>query len=250
MQIRPFPYCIHTSYQAIPVSAEDSKDTRPVKKPSGPPLSFFLVFTKTEAFAKTVEWEQKHQLWGGLIYVLVYAVCIMFCCPSTVFDLTAGYLFGFGFGSLVAVGGKTLGSVVSFLIGRYFMKDTVRRKLQEGQPMFRAWALLLERDALQFVVLVQLASMPIFLKNYGLAILHIPFGLFLWTTILSAARKQSSRKAAATDSKSQLVQEILLIVTVVATLLLAIVGGYKTRKYIDELAMKELEKEELLHPSA
>ncbi|CAK4693094.1 unnamed protein product [Aphanomyces euteiches] len=195
----------------------------------------------------------------------------MFCCPSTVFDLTAGYLFGFGFGSLVAVGGKTLGSVVSFLIGRYFMKDTVRRKLQEGQPMFRAWVrlvtsqilvLLLERDALQFVVLVQLASMPIFLKNYGLAILHIPFGLFMWTTIFVGGAKTVltayighsvteiaqlfSSKAAATDSKSQLVQEILLIVTVVATLLLAIVGGYKTRKYIDELATKELEKVELL----
>ncbi|KAF0733804.1 hypothetical protein Ae201684P_002979 [Aphanomyces euteiches] len=232
-----------SSYQAIPVSAEaeDSKDTRPVKKPSGPPLSFFLVvgsisivtiwgyyeFTKTEAFAKTIEWEQKHQLWGGLIYVFVYVVCIMFCCPSTVFDLTAGYLFGFGFGSLV---------------------------------------LLLERDALQFVVLVQLASMPIFLKNYGLAILHIPFGLFMWTTIFVGGAKTVltayighsvteiaqlfSSKAAATDSKSQLVQEILLIVTVVATLLLAIVGGYKTRKYIDELATKELEKVELLHSLA
>ncbi|CAK4078513.1 unnamed protein product [Aphanomyces euteiches] len=270
------------SYRSIPVAAdsEESKKTRLTKNSNGPSLVFFLLagsfclvavvclyeFTQTKAFANTVEWEQKHQIWGGLIFMIVYAVCIILCCPSTLFDLTAGYLFGFGFGNVVALGGKTFGSVVAFLIGRYVMKDTVRQKLQEGQPMFRAWALLLDRDQLQFVVLLQLAYIPIFIKNYGLAILHIPFGLFLWTSIFIGGARTVltvyighsvtkmahlfSGEATAADSKSHLVQEILIIVTVVSTLLLAIVGGYKTRQYIDELAKKELEQEELIRPSA
>ncbi|CAK4705282.1 unnamed protein product [Aphanomyces euteiches] len=262
---------------SIPVAAdsEESKKTRLTKKSNGPSLVFFLLagsfclvavvclyeFTQTKAFANTVEWEQV-----ALPCAVVSVHSLDGSCPSTLFDLTAGYLFGFGFGNVVALGGKTFGSVVAFLIGRYVMKDTVRQKLQEGQPMFRAWALLLDRDQLQFVVLLQLAYIPIFIKNYGLAILHIPFGLFLWTSIFIGGARTVltvyighsvtkmahlfSGEATAADSKSHLVQEILIIVTVVSTLLLAIVGGYKTRQYIDELAKKELEQEELIRSSA
>ncbi|KAF0720276.1 hypothetical protein AaE_010343 [Aphanomyces astaci] len=210
-------------------------------------------FTQSQTFRDLVRWEQTHQVSGGLIYVLIYAACVILCCPSTVLDLLAGYIFGFGVGTAVAVGGRTLGSVAAFLLGRYVMQDTVRQKLHDGQPMLRAWALLLERNEIQFVVLVQFAYIPLFVKNYGLALLNVSFGLFLWTHVVcgvrtlltvyighSATHMTQLLKSHAASGDTVTAQEILMVVAVVSTLLLVAVGSYRTKQYLDELAASEL----------
>ncbi|ETW02464.1 hypothetical protein H310_05973 [Aphanomyces invadans] len=256
---------VRLTYQSIPMGE------RAAPKESSPRTSHVLAgilavvfcvvvilslwaFAQTQAFRELVRWEQDHQVLGGLIYVLFYAACVVLCCPSTIFDLLAGYIFGFGFGTAVAMGGKTLGSVVAFLLGRYVMHDTIRRKLTEGPPVLRAWALLLERNELQFVLLLQFAYIPIFLKNYGLAVAGVPFGLFLWTNVViggartwlavyighSTAHITEILTSHAARGDARVAQEVLMIVAVVSTLLLFVVGSYRTKQYLDELADREV----------
>ncbi|KAF0699628.1 Aste57867_9811 [Aphanomyces stellatus] len=216
-------------------------------------------FTQSSVFASMVKWEQEHEAIGIVIFVLVYALCIVCCCPSTIFDLLAGYIFGFGFGNVAAIAGKSLGSVISYLLGRYLMQDAIRKKLQDGQPMFRAWSILLERDEFQFVVLLQFAYIPIFLKNYGLAILNVSFSLFFWSSITvggartwltvyigsTATHMAELFTKNASGATSHLPEEILIVVGIVSTFVLLLYGSYRTRQYLDELAAYELAHHQL-----
>ncbi len=59
--------------------------------------------------------------------------------PSTFFDLFAGYTFGITWGWILGISGKMLGSTGAFAIGRYLIQDYIRHKLEQGEPMFRAW---------------------------------------------------------------------------------------------------------------
>ncbi|RHY92031.1 hypothetical protein DYB31_016573 [Aphanomyces astaci] len=114
-------------------------------------------------------------------------------------------------------------------------------------------ALLLERNEIQFVVLVQFAYIPLFVKNYGLALLNVSFGLFLWTHVVcgvrtlltvyighSATHMTQLLKSHAASGDTVIAQEMLMVVAVVSTLLLVAVGSYRTKQYLDELAASEL----------
>ncbi|RLO09791.1 hypothetical protein DYB28_009504 [Aphanomyces astaci] len=119
--------------------------------------------------------------------------------------------------------------------------------------IYAACALLLERNEIQFVVLVQFAYIPLFVKNYGLALLNVSFGLFLWTHVVcgvrtlltvyighSATHMTQLLKSHAASGDTVTAQEILMVVAVVSTLLLVAVGSYRTKQYLDELAASEL----------
>ncbi|ETV66904.1 hypothetical protein, variant 1 [Aphanomyces astaci] len=131
-----------------------------------------------------MHWVQNHPVVGGGAYVVVFAMAVVACLPASVFELAAGYIFGFGWGWVIAASGKTLGSVISFALGRYYLQGWVHKMLRRGPPLFRALAQLTSRNELKWkiVILTRIAWMPIGIKNYGLSILpvhlyslHIPY---------------------------------------------------------------------------
>ncbi|ETV66903.1 hypothetical protein H257_16713 [Aphanomyces astaci] len=133
-----------------------------------------------------MHWVQNHPVVGGGAYVVVFAMAVVACLPASVFELAAGYIFGFGWGWVIAASGKTLGSVISFALGRYYLQGWVHKMLRRGPPLFRALAQLTSRNELKWkiVILTRIAWMPIGIKNYGLSILPVSFALFFWPMLL------------------------------------------------------------------
>ncbi|OQR95846.1 ATP-binding Cassette (ABC) superfamily [Achlya hypogyna] len=202
--------------------------------------------------ADSVEWLRAHQLMGGVLYTVGFTASIVLCLPATLFELIAGYVFGFWGGWAISIVAKTAGSCLAFCLGRYLLHARVLRLLDSGAPLFRALGLLLARSDMKWkiVCLARAAWMPIAIKNYGLSVLPVPFSLFFWSTLLlgtpfggiscylgHSATQVSSLLSGHHDSGY--LKFGLLAVGAASGLALLCLVGYQTRKYIEELADAE-----------
>ncbi|EQC25703.1 hypothetical protein SDRG_16441 [Saprolegnia diclina VS20] len=206
----------------------------------------------SSSFNHSVHWLRAHPATGGLLYILLYTCCVVLCLPATLFELVAGYIFGFWGGWVISIVGKTTGSCLSFYIGRYFLHARVLRILESGAPMFRALGLLLSRPDMKWkiVCLARVAWMPIAIKNYGLSVLPVPFPMFFWSTLIlgtpfggiSCYLGHSATEVSSLLSgkhESGYFKVILMAVGATSGLTLLCLVGYQTRKYIEELAAAE-----------
>ncbi|ETV90387.1 hypothetical protein H310_14816 [Aphanomyces invadans] len=207
-----------------------------------------------------IHWAQNHQVVGGIAYIAVFAISVVACLPASVFELAAGYMFGFGWGWVVAVSGKTLGSVVSFALGRYYLQGWVHKMMRRGPPIFRALAQLMTRSELKWkvVILTRIAWMPIAIKNYGLSVIPVSFSLFFWpmlivgaafsaisvylghtaTHVTSILTGGGEEEGGGGEPKSPLHVTVMVVGASSAFALIGILG-YHTRQHLEELTKNE-----------
>ena len=62
---------------------------------------------------------------GWVIFVTLFTFWVILFCPTTMLELTAGFIFGFWGGFAINVMGKTTGGFASFLIARHCAKELV-----------------------------------------------------------------------------------------------------------------------------
>lgn len=95
---------------------------------------------------KFLTWVQAHPYWGLGAFVLSIASCVVFMIPiGTPLTLGAGYIykgvygwtFGIFVGTVVSVLGSACGAVLCFLLGRYLMRERVRKWIRK-YPLFDA----------------------------------------------------------------------------------------------------------------
>ena len=61
--------------------------------------------------------------WAPLTYILFYSFRSLFFFPASVLTIIAGILFGPWFGLIFTIIGENISANVSFVVGRYFMRD-------------------------------------------------------------------------------------------------------------------------------
>jgi uncharacterized membrane protein YdjX (TVP38/TMEM64 family) len=108
-----------------------------------PPEERFLKKNDVEKF---LEWVQLHPYWGLGAFLIAIASCVVFMIPvGTPLTLGAGYIYkgvygwtlGIVVGTAVSVLGSALGAVSCFLLGRYLMRERVRKWIRK-YPLFDA----------------------------------------------------------------------------------------------------------------
>jgi len=101
---------------------------------------------KPESSMILLEWVQEHPVQGLLAILLVIAGCVVVMVPlGTPLTLGCGYVYkgaygwklGVAIATAVSMGGSALGAVLCFLLGRYLMRDTVRKWIK-AYPLFVA----------------------------------------------------------------------------------------------------------------
>ncbi len=75
--------------------------------------------------------------WGPIIYVLIYAIRPLVFFPATLLTTVSGLVFGPWLGILYTIVGENISANVSFLVGRYFGGDFVKRMTQKGKALQR-----------------------------------------------------------------------------------------------------------------
>ena len=178
----------------------------------------FTAFPTVEFLAGGCEWIRRNTLIGALLFIPVEAIWVCVCFPTTPLELAAGYAFGVGFGFVVDTLGKLLGCCIAFSLGRYCFRSFAKKSCfsRQGSELLRAVdsSFLPQRpigkkdysksdareeptssthspsqsppswDSLQLLMLIQLAYIPIAVKNYGLALTAVPFSPFFFTSLI------------------------------------------------------------------
>ena len=105
--------------------------------------------------------------------VLLVAVWIMVLIPSTVLELTLGYVFGLRLGFACVYLGKVAGCLGSFLLGRTVLRARCQRWF-ERHELFLAIDSVVAAAPYRICVLLRASYIPIAFKNYGFSVLSVP----------------------------------------------------------------------------
>lgn len=108
-----------------------------------------------------------------VIFVVAYIfACVLFV-PGSVLTLGAGILFGVVMGSVYVSIASTLGATAAFLIGRYFARGAVSRKI-EGNDKFAVIDAAVGREGWKIVGLTRLSPVfPFNLLNYAYGLTRV-----------------------------------------------------------------------------
>jgi len=108
-----------------------------------------------------------HGIVGAGVYVLLYIVATVLMMPGSILTLGAGVIYGVVWGSLLVSVSSTLGATAAFLVGRYFARNWVSKKI-EGNEKFKAIDTSVAKEGWKIVGLTRLSPIfPFNLLNYA-----------------------------------------------------------------------------------
>ncbi|MSU50572.1 MAG: TVP38/TMEM64 family protein [Opitutus sp.] len=111
--------------------------------------------------------------WGPVLFVVIYLVATVLFVPGSALTLGAGALFGVGWGSVYVSAGSVLGATAAFLVGRYFARDWVAKKI-EGNASFAAVDRAVATEGWKIVGLTRLSpAFPFTLLNYAFGLTRV-----------------------------------------------------------------------------
>ena len=110
-----------------------------------------------------------------IIYIVVMVVaCVVLAVPGVTFAIVAGAIFGPWLGTVLCVLAATIGAILSFLVGRFFLQDSLRDKISSNKYISR---ILFDRETKnEMLVLAITRLVPVFpynLQNFAYGITDI-----------------------------------------------------------------------------
>ncbi|MCK8825843.1 TVP38/TMEM64 family protein [Fuchsiella alkaliacetigena] len=116
---------------------------------------------------------------GPLLFIVIYALAIVFFLPNAFFIIAAGITFGAIKGGLLASLGFILGAGISFILSRYFARDSLKSWLNKKdlKEKIDQWFAKYKWRVLLFTRLIPF--FPINLQNYVYGSTEIKFSTYL-----------------------------------------------------------------------
>jgi uncharacterized membrane protein YdjX (TVP38/TMEM64 family) len=141
---------------------------------------FPLVEYVTRAQQKIEEME----VWGGVLYPLLYAACNVLLLPGGVIAIGSGLFFGLWWGAALSLVGNVVGAAVAFGIARLIGRRWLVARLLKNER----WAALdraIERHGWKIIFLTQVHPLfPTSLLNYIYGVTRIRFShCMLWVAL-------------------------------------------------------------------
>jgi len=120
---------------------------------------------------------EEHFLWALCIYIILTIIgCVVLALPGITFAVAAGILFGPVMGIFACLTATTLGAMLAFLVGRFFLKEAVKPMLEKNRLLKR---LLFSEDGKSDMIVLMITRMvPLFpynLQNFAYGITDIGF---------------------------------------------------------------------------
>ncbi len=117
---------------------------------------------------------------GPELFILIYTLGVLWL-PATPFNAAGAFIFGKVTGTICNIVGATLGATLSFVLGRYFLRDFAKRMLVGTLGELDRKA---ERHGFSLVFYLRIVWFPFIFLNYGAGATRIRFGDFFWATFL------------------------------------------------------------------
>lgn len=132
-------------------------------------------------------WVRGQGAFGYVVYVLVYAICVVFLVPASLLTIGAGVIFGVVPGTLVVIAGATIGATAAFLLARGTMRERVARWAKRDRR-FEAVDAAVAREGAKIVLLVRLSVVfPFTWVNYAFGLTAIRALPYIVATFIGIA---------------------------------------------------------------
>lgn len=171
---------------------------------------------------------------GMAVFALIYIVACVLFIPGSLLTLGAGAIYGVVAGTILVSVSSTLGATAAFLVGRYFARDWIAKKI-EGNTRFTTIDDAVAKEGWRIVGLTRLS--PVFsfnLLNYAYGLTRVSLreyvlaswigmmpGTVMYVYIGSLAGDLASLGAEAAEAPSTL-RWIINIVAFAATVLVTV----------------------------
>lgn len=144
---------------------------------------FSSYFTKDgSALQKLKSIAEENFLYAGLLYLAVSIVGYSFLAlPGVTFAIVAGLVFEAIPGTLLCLLASTIAAGISFFIGRYFLKDSIKPLVMKNKYL-KKWIFESGTDKNYVFVLMLTRLVPIFpynLQNFAYGVSDIPFSQYM-----------------------------------------------------------------------
>ncbi|HBE86739.1 MAG TPA: TVP38/TMEM64 family protein [Lachnoclostridium sp.] len=171
----------------------------------------------------------------AIYMLLTIAGCAFLALPGVTFAIFAGLLFGPVLGTVCCSAATTIGAVLAFSAGRFFLKDTVRPMVVKNKYLNK-W-LFDNSGKNQLFVLIITRLVPVFpynLQNFAYGITDIKFSTYMIGSLvfmLPGTAMYTVGTAGLADKESR-----LLYMGIAAVLAIGVLGMgvFLKRRYIQE----------------
>ena len=120
-----------------------------------------------------IAWIEANRGLSWAVYVGVYVLATVLLVPGSLITLVAGFVFGLPLGVALVSAGSVLGASSAFLIGRFFVRGWVERRI-DRLPRFSALDGAVGEQGFTIVLLARLSPLfPFNLLNYGLGVTSV-----------------------------------------------------------------------------
>lgn len=131
---------------------------------------------------KVLVWLDSLGFWAPVIFGILYVVATIAFLPGSVLTLGAGVLFGVVWGSVIVSISATLGAAAAFLIGRYFAREPIEKKIS-GNKKFEEIDDAVGKEGWKIVVLTRLSPIfPFNLQNYAYGLTKVKFSHYFFAS--------------------------------------------------------------------
>lgn len=126
--------------------------------------------------------EHLRGLWyGPAVFVLTFMLACVVALPASVFVIAAGFIWGFGLGSIYSILGGLLGAIASFYVGRFVGEGMLEKFGRVGRAVAR------QVDHAGFGSLLALRfipGIPFAVLNYGAGVAGVRVRDFIGATFI------------------------------------------------------------------
>jgi uncharacterized membrane protein YdjX (TVP38/TMEM64 family) len=194
-------------------------------------------------------WVHTLGVWAPIAYVSTYIVAVICMMPAFLLIMVGGAVFGVIKGTALAFAGATVGGTSAFLIGRYFARDLVHRRVAANATLTTIDRAVGE-SGLRIVFLLRLSpAIPFVLSNYALGITRVKLAHFvmgmvgLLPVVATYAAYGKASGAGPLPDGSSPISPVVLGIGIVATVLLGVLLTRIVQKALRDAELARLQQQ-------
>ena len=168
------------------------------------------------------------------IYILATSAgCVLLAMPGAMFAVIAGLLFEPLTGTVLCLTAATLGAVIAFLAGRYFLRDLVRPMLSKSEILKRLLFDDAEHSGIILLMITRLVPLfPYNLQNFAYGLTDIKLLPYTLYTFLFMAPGAAAFTLGAAGIGNEERRNLYLFIAVILAVIVTSAGILLRRKFI------------------
>lgn len=190
--------------------------------------------SKSENLVFLSDMIEENFILAAFIYMgITVAACVVLALPGVTFAIVAGVIFGPWWGTLLCLAATTIGAIIAFLTGRFFLRDSIKPMVEKNALLKR---ILFDDAGRSDIVLLAITRLvPLFpynIQNFAYGITDISlthYSIYTFLFMMPGVALYTIGTAGLTSDENK---GLYLGIAAVLLIIVLILGWYIRKHYI------------------